>query len=164
MHVNKYPLRRTELIINWLLAGRSAVWTSAKARDFLFSKTVQTGSGTHPALSYRGSIRALKRPGRAHHSPPSSAEVKNEWSYNSTPPACFYGVNRENFIIIIIIIIINQIIKILPSRNVYLHAPPTSNGSDVSTVFAKLSVRSCRITDSHQISYSLLQWPAGYPR
>jgi hypothetical protein len=30
---------------------------------------------------------AVKRPGReADHSPPSSADVKNAWSYNSTPP------------------------------------------------------------------------------
>ena len=76
----------------------------------------------------------------------------------------FYGVNRENFIIIIIIININQIINILSSRNAYLHAPPTSNRLDVSTVFAKLSVCNCWITDSHQISYSQLQRPAGYRR
>jgi hypothetical protein len=32
----------------------------------------------------------VKMPGReADHSPPSSAEVKNVWSYNSTPPFFF---------------------------------------------------------------------------
>jgi hypothetical protein len=31
--------------------------------------------------------KIVQRPGReAHHSPPSNAEVKNEWSYTSTPP------------------------------------------------------------------------------
>jgi hypothetical protein len=53
---------------------------------------------------------------------------------------------------------------ILSQHVLYLHAPPTPNGSDVSTVFAKLSVCNRRITDSHQISYPQLQWPAGYRR
>jgi hypothetical protein len=36
---------------------------------------------------------AVKRPGReADHSPPSSAEVKNEWSYTSTPRIRLHGV------------------------------------------------------------------------
>jgi hypothetical protein len=35
----------------------------------------------------------VKRPGReADQSPPSSAEVKNMWSYTSTPPICLHGV------------------------------------------------------------------------
>jgi hypothetical protein len=48
-------------------------------------------SGAHPA-SYRmdtGALsgRGVKRPGReAGHSPPASAEVKNTWTYTSTPP------------------------------------------------------------------------------
>ena len=29
------------------------------------------------------------------HSPPSSAEVKNEWSHTSTSPCLLYGVDRE---------------------------------------------------------------------
>ena len=28
---------------------------------------------------------------------PSSAEVKNEWSSNSTPPICLHGVDRDKF-------------------------------------------------------------------
>jgi hypothetical protein len=35
----------------------------------------------------------VKRPGReADHSPPSNAEVKNAWRYNSTPPIRLHGV------------------------------------------------------------------------
>jgi hypothetical protein len=35
----------------------------------------------------------VKRPGReAHHSPPSSAEVKNAWRYISTPPIRLHSV------------------------------------------------------------------------
>jgi hypothetical protein len=29
--------------------------------------------------------------------PPSSTEVKNEWSYYSTPPICLYGMHSDNF-------------------------------------------------------------------
>jgi len=36
-----------------------------------------------------GAFLEVKRPEReADHSPPSSVEVQNEWSYNSTPPIC----------------------------------------------------------------------------
>jgi len=38
-------------------------------------------------------LRYRVQPGReADHSPPSSAEVKNAWSYTSTPPICLHGV------------------------------------------------------------------------
>jgi len=33
----------------------------------------------------------------ANHSPPSGAEVKNEWSYTSTPSISLYRVVRDNF-------------------------------------------------------------------
>ena len=40
--------------------------------------------------------RGKKRLGReANLSPPSSAEVQNVWSYNSTPPLCLHGVYRN---------------------------------------------------------------------
>jgi len=38
-------------------------------------------------MGNRGSFLGVKRPGReADHSPPSSAEINNAWSYTSTPP------------------------------------------------------------------------------
>jgi hypothetical protein len=53
------------------------------AKDFSSSLCVQTGSGVHPASCTKGtgvlSPGVKARPGRdADHSPPSSAEVKNE--------------------------------------------------------------------------------------
>jgi hypothetical protein len=58
--------------------------------------TFQNGSGAHPAsypIGIRGSFPGLKRPGReADHSPPSSAKVKNAWSYTSIPPIRLHGV------------------------------------------------------------------------
>jgi hypothetical protein len=50
---------------------------------------------THPPIQLmpRTLYLGVKRPGReADHSPPSSAEVKNTWSYISTPPICLHGV------------------------------------------------------------------------
>jgi len=31
------------------------------------------------------------------HSPPSSAEVENEWIYTSVPPVCLHVVDRDSF-------------------------------------------------------------------
>jgi hypothetical protein len=40
----------------------------------------------------------VKRPARdVDQSPPSSAEVKDEWSYTSTPLICLHGMDRDNF-------------------------------------------------------------------
>jgi hypothetical protein len=42
--------------------------------------------------------RAEKLPGRAfNYSPPFRAVVKNERSYNSTPPISLHGADRRNF-------------------------------------------------------------------
>ena len=39
---------------------------------------------------------AVKRPGReSDHSPPSSIEINNEWSYTSTPAICLHGENKD---------------------------------------------------------------------
>jgi hypothetical protein len=54
-----------------------------------FFAHVQTGPGAHPASCKMGtgSFPRVKRPGRgADHPPPSSAEVKKEYSYTSTHP------------------------------------------------------------------------------
>jgi hypothetical protein len=59
------------------------VRSQAKAKDFSSSLCVQTGAGAHPASCTKGTggpfPGGITRPGRdADHSPPSSAEVKNE--------------------------------------------------------------------------------------
>jgi hypothetical protein len=62
------------------------------ARFFAY---VQTGPGAYPA-SYTmgtGSFPGVQRPGRgADHPPPTSAGVKNEYSYTSTPPLGLHGL------------------------------------------------------------------------
>jgi hypothetical protein len=43
----------------------------------------------------------VKWPGlEVDHLPPSSAEVKNEWSYASTPAICLHGRYRDNFTLV----------------------------------------------------------------
>jgi hypothetical protein len=74
----------------------SRVRFPAGVGNFSLHHRVQNGSGTHPAsypMGTRGSFPGVKRPGReADHSPPCSAEVKNAWSYTSTPPIRLHGV------------------------------------------------------------------------
>jgi hypothetical protein len=83
----------------------STVRFPAGTENFSLYHRIQNGSGAHPD-SYPMANRALslkiKRPGReAYHSPPSSAEVKNAWSYTSTPQyACMAWClvkHRDNF-------------------------------------------------------------------
>jgi hypothetical protein len=72
---------------------------------FLFTTASRTALGpTQPPIQsvpWVFSVR-VKRPGReADHSPPSSAEVKNAWSYTSTPQYVFVAwclvKHRDNF-------------------------------------------------------------------
>ena len=64
---------------------------------FLFSKTA---FDAHPASWSFGTgvlSREIKGPKRdVDHSPPFSAEVKNEWSCTSINPIRFRGVDRDN--------------------------------------------------------------------
>jgi hypothetical protein len=66
-----------------------------EAKVFLFATPSRLARGSTTA-SYamengeRGISLEIKRLGcEADHSPPSSAKVKNAWSYNSTPPFIF---------------------------------------------------------------------------
>jgi hypothetical protein len=47
-----------------------------------------------------GFFPGVERPGReVNHSPPSSDDVKNEWSFTYTDLICFRSVDKENFIL-----------------------------------------------------------------
>jgi len=70
------------------------VQTPTEARDASSLKTVQIDSELHPTTFY---FPGVKRPGRdVNHSPPSSAEVKNDWSIISVPTRCFDDVDRTS--------------------------------------------------------------------
>jgi hypothetical protein len=69
----------------------------AETKDFSCNLCVQTGSGVHPASCTKGTLGPFPgskaRPGRdADHSPPSSAEVENEWELYVLSPKRFRGV------------------------------------------------------------------------
>jgi hypothetical protein len=76
------------------LDGRG--FESRQGLEFFFT----TASGpalesTQPPIRWvQGALSlGVKLPGHeADHSPSSSAEVKNAWSYTSTPPICLHGV------------------------------------------------------------------------
>lgn len=72
-------------IAGMLRAGRSGVRILVWARGFSLFQN-------------RGPLPGVKGLGREHdHSPPSSAEFKNKWSYVSTPAICPHGVDRDKF-------------------------------------------------------------------
>ena len=67
-----------------LRAGWSGIRISAVARGFPLPQSVQTGSCAHQA-SYSVCTRLFPGGRDVDHSPPSNAEVRNEWSYTSAP-------------------------------------------------------------------------------
>jgi hypothetical protein len=84
----------------------------------------RTGSGAHrnyyPMRSGGVFPRRVKTSGReADHSPPSSVEVKNPWSYTSTPPhvliAWYLVKHRSNFtfLFLLLLFIITAIIIVV---------------------------------------------------
>jgi hypothetical protein len=65
-------------------------------RFFSLRRPVQTGSGANPVSYLLGigtTTPGVKLSGReTDRSPPSSAEVKNAWSYTPTTPLLLHGV------------------------------------------------------------------------
>jgi hypothetical protein len=67
----------------------------------LFSSAERTNQLCEPSRlvfdGYKVYFPGIKRAGReTDHSPTSSSEVKNEWSYTSALPICLHGVDRHN--------------------------------------------------------------------
>jgi hypothetical protein len=77
-----------------LRAARSGVRVPAGVGNFSLYHRVQSGSGAHPdsyPMGTGGSFPEGKA-AEANHSPPSSAEVKNVWSYISNLSIRLHGV------------------------------------------------------------------------
>jgi hypothetical protein len=77
--MNKEPVSSVIIVSDYGLDDR-AIWVRSPAGSKSFSSNlcVQTGSEAHPASCTMGT-GGKARPGRdADHSPPSSAEIKNE--------------------------------------------------------------------------------------
>ena len=76
-----------------LWTGKSGVGILVRTRGFSLPWNVQTGSGTH-----RSSASGTKwTRHEVNHSLPSSAKVKNKWSFTSTSTIYIHSVERENF-------------------------------------------------------------------
>jgi hypothetical protein len=80
---------------NWYISRKMGCMFPAHEIIGFFSlrHRLQTGSEA-PSSTYAMSIGGgLQRPGReGDYSPPSSREVKNAWSYTSTPPPLIHGL------------------------------------------------------------------------
>ena len=75
----------------------SGVRSSDTAINFSLPQNVHTGSGFHPVQWLSGFFPEVKWPKReADISPPSSAVVKNGWSY-PPPLTWLHGMNSDNF-------------------------------------------------------------------
>jgi hypothetical protein len=91
--------------------------------SFLFIIASRPALGpTQPPIQWVPGALSLgvKRPGReADHSPPSSAEVKNAWSYTSTPQYVFMAwclvKHRDNFIFYFYYSVFGYYASILPN-------------------------------------------------
>jgi hypothetical protein len=72
-------------------AGRSGVRFPGGTRDVMFSTTHRPAPGTiQPHIKWVPGVNRLGR--GTDDSPPSSAEVRNEWSYTSPLPVSLYDV------------------------------------------------------------------------
>jgi hypothetical protein len=82
-------------IFRWL-AGRSGFDSRQELGIFHFAIQSRTALGpTQPPIQWVPAVLSpgVKRPGcEADHSPPSSVEVKNAWSYTSISPIRFHGM------------------------------------------------------------------------
>ena len=79
-------------------AGRSGVRILTGVRDYSLLQNLQIGSASL-VNGYQGPCVGKKRPEReVNHSPPFSAQVKNEWSCTSTLAICLHGLGREGVI------------------------------------------------------------------
>jgi len=74
--------------------------SSRKIEIFIFSKAPRPAMGPSSFLlnEYRAYNSAVKQVGRVeHHSLPSSAQIKNEWRYSSTPNIRLLSMDTYNF-------------------------------------------------------------------
>jgi hypothetical protein len=101
----KEPGSSGSIVSDYGLDDRAiGIRSSAGTKDFSSSLCVQTGSGAHPASCTMGTGGAFpggkSRPGRnADHSPPSSAEVRNEYElYLLSPQAPSWRVAGQLFV------------------------------------------------------------------
>jgi hypothetical protein len=85
-------------VMTRLRAEQFRVRIPVGARDFFLLQNLRLAVGT----KWLGH--------ELNYSPPSSAKVKNDWRYTSTPPICLHGMDRE------------KLYLFLPTLFIYEHA------------------------------------------
>jgi hypothetical protein len=82
------------------LFNGARVQIPSQPKKFSFFQNVYINSEAYPITHSMGTgvfLRRIKRSGReVDHLPPTSAEVKNEWSYTSSPPIPLHDIDRDN--------------------------------------------------------------------
>lgn len=74
---------------------------------------------------YRGSFPVMKRPGRdVDPSPKSSVQVKNEWSYTTTPRIRLHGVDRERMQLKVVTVSLEAVSRLLTGVAADNHTEP----------------------------------------
>lgn len=89
----------TSIIMTGLCTGESGVWILAGAKGHFPKMLKPVLVPTHlPVQLVWGAVSlGVERPGHeTNHLPLSSAKVKFEWRYTSTPPTCLCGLYRDN--------------------------------------------------------------------
>ena len=74
--------------------------TQCSTLYFILSKTYRLALGpTQPPIQcIQGFLSTgVKQLCEFNYSPTSSAQVKNEWTYSSTPSVCLHGIQRHKF-------------------------------------------------------------------
>jgi hypothetical protein len=113
--------------VTTLRAGRPRFRIPEGARGFCVPQNIRTVSGAHPASYSVGTgffFLGVNRPWReVDHSPPSTAELKNEWSHTSAPTVCLYDVRTDRFTFYSIKLLVFIIIDIMCSQRVSKDCP-----------------------------------------
>ena len=90
-------------LLSFIFNG-ARVQIPAQPRNSL-PQIVHTKSEAHPTTHSTGIgflPLGIKQPGReANYSPPSSAKVRNEWSYTSAPPVCLPGEGTDSSVFLV---------------------------------------------------------------
>ena len=101
-----------ETVLISIPGGCKGFFISFKCSDRLLGRTALIFN------KYRVYFQGIKRVGYdVDHSPPPSVKVKNEWSYNSTPPVCIHAVDRDR------LTLLSFFFHLFPPADDLLHFP-----------------------------------------
>jgi hypothetical protein len=99
--IREYDVSSSSRHKHWLRAGRSGVRILVGSKRCFSSPKVQRPWGPPSLLlnGYQRSFSEIQQPEHeVSHSPLATAEIRNEWSYTSSPSICPHGVERETLL------------------------------------------------------------------